>query len=116
MVTFANAINRPSLEKIVYSKTLERVDWNARLVREIVPDEVRALKAQGNGTISIAGGKIGVAFTRLGLVDELELLVHPVVLDGGKRLFEGIGKRFDLKLMSTKTFQSGVVVMRYAVA
>src|SRR5713226_139633 len=109
MIDFANAINDERLEKIVFSKTLDRVDWNARLVRDIVPEEIIKMKKQPGKDLVISGASLGSRFAQLGLIDEYELLVHPVVLGSGKPMFKGIQQRIDLKLAKTQTFQSGVV-------
>ena len=114
MIGFANAINRESLSKFVFSKTLDRVDWNARLLRDIVPEEIAKMKMQPGQNIEIAGASVGSALAGLGLVDEYELLVHPVVLGSGKPMFKRIQHPLNLKLLKTQTFRSGVVVLRYA--
>jgi dihydrofolate reductase len=104
------------MPKIVYSRTLERADWNTEIVRDVVPAEVRDLKAQPGGDLALGGADLAAAFLRLGLVDELRIYVHPVVLGRGKPLFAESDARMDLELVQTRTFGNGVVLLRYAVA
>ncbi len=98
--------------KVVYSKTLDRVGDNATLVREVVPEEVRALAAQADGDLALGGARLAAAFQEHGLVDEYGIYVHPVVLGRGRRLFEP-GQELDLRLVQTRTFGNGVVLLRY---
>jgi dihydrofolate reductase len=116
MIDFANAINRSGLGKFVFSKTLDRADWSARLLRDIVPEEIVKMKEQPGQNIEIAGASIGSALAGMGLIDEYELLVHPVVLGSGKPMFKDIRQQLNLKLLETQTFRSGVVVLRYQAA
>ncbi|GCE49963.1 dihydrofolate reductase [Thermosporothrix hazakensis] len=104
-----------ALEKIVFSRTLEKAEWNnSRLVREVNADEIRQLK-QGPGRNIIVYGSISLiqALTELGLIDEYQILVHPVVLGGGKPLFPESKNRVKLQLVETKTHPSGVVLLTY---
>jgi dihydrofolate reductase len=116
VIDYANAINRAELKKIVYSKTLDKVGWNAQLVRELIPGDIAAMKAQPGKDIIVAGPTLGSTLAQWGLVDVFELLVHPVVLGSGKRMFQDIQRRLDLKLAKSWTFQSGVVVLNYRAA
>jgi len=116
VIDYANAINREELKKIVYSRTLDKVDWKARLVRELIPADIAAMKAQPGQDIIVAGPSLGSQLAQWGLVDVYELLVHPVVLGSGKRMFTDVQRRLDLKLARTWTFKSGVVVLNYEVA
>jgi dihydrofolate reductase len=100
--------------KVVYSRTLDAVGPNATLVRDVVPDEVRELKAQATGDLSLGGATIVAAFQRHGLVDEYWLYVHPVVIGEGRPLFPR-GAHIDLQLLETSAFGNGVVRLRYAV-
>lgn len=100
--------------KIVYSRTLERADWNTTVVREVVPEEVRALQAQPGGDLFLGGADLATAFLRHGLVDELRLYVHPVVLGRGRPLFPPAEPALDLRLTESRTFGNGVVLLRYA--
>jgi dihydrofolate reductase len=100
------------MPKVVYSRTLDRVDWNARLVREVVPEEVAALKAEPGGDLALGGADLAAAFLEHGLVDEWRVYVHPVVIGQGKPLFPP-GARLDLRLIGTRTFGNGVVLLHY---
>jgi len=99
--------------KIVFSTTLEQVEWNSRLVREDIAEEVRRLKEQPGKDMSVAGAGIALTFMQLDLIDEYELYVHPVILGGGKPMFGPLEDRIDLQLVETHTFGSGVVLLRY---
>ena len=104
-----------SLPKFVFSKTLEKVDWkNSTLVKGNIADEVAVLKQKPGKDIVIYGsGSIISALAQEGLIDDYLLFVNPVVLGDGKPLFNGIMNRLDLKLLGTRTFQCGVVLLRY---
>jgi len=109
---FAKKIN--AMPKVVFSRTLQKVDWNnARLSNGDMVEEVLKLK-QGNGkSLSIGGISAIQTFMKLKMVDEFWLLVHPVIVGRGRRLFDGVDEKLDLKLVDTKTFRSGVVVLHY---
>lgn len=104
-----------AMPKVVYSRTLQDADWSTTVVRDVVPDEVRALKAQPGGDLVLGGADLTVSFAERGLVDEYRLYVHPVVLGAGKPLFRPSSSRVPLQLLETRTFSSGVVLLRYAV-
>lgn len=104
--------------KIVFSKTLENALWgkwnNARVVKDNIAEEIQKLKQQPGKDMAIIGSaSIVQTFTNLGLIDEYRLLVHPVILGSGKPLFKNIKDRVNLKLVKTKTFKNGVVVLYY---
>ena len=99
--------------KIVYSRTLERADWNTRIVREVVAEEVEALKAEPGGDLVIGGAGIAAEFLRRSLVDEFNIYVHPAVVGAGTPLFPPSGPKIDLALDGTRTFGNGVVLLRY---
>jgi dihydrofolate reductase len=101
------------MPKIVYSRTLEHADWNTTIVREVVPEEVRALKAEPGGDLALGGADLAAEFLRHDLIDELRLYVHPVVIGRGKRLFPELDMRIPVRLEETRTFDSGVVLLRY---
>lgn len=107
-----------TLPKVVFSKTLKQVDWeNTRLVNGDVGDEVRELKRQSGEDIVIFGsGSIVQTLANLGLIDEYRLLVNPVVLRRGKRLFESVEADIELELVDSKTFSNGVVLLDYRTA
>ena len=99
--------------KIVYSRTLERAGWNTTVVRDVVPEEVLALKAQPGGDLGLGGADLAAAFMRHDLIDEYRLYVHPVVIGRGKPLFPASDSRIDLRLAETRAFGNGVVLLRY---
>jgi dihydrofolate reductase len=100
--------------KVVYSRTLDRVEGDATLVREVVPEEVRALAAT-HGDLLVGGAHLAASFLDHGLVDEFLMSVHPVAIGAGTPLFPP-GRRVDLRLLGTRTFGNGVVLLRYACA
>lgn len=112
-IEMAHKIN--NITKIVFSKTLQKVEWrNSRLIKEINPEEIRKMKQQqGKDLLIVGSADIVQQFTNLGLIDEYHLLVHPVVLGSGKPLFKDIRDRVNLKFLKTKTFSSGVVLLQY---
>ncbi|WP_327289344.1 dihydrofolate reductase family protein [Streptomyces sp. NBC_01198] len=102
------------MPKIVYSRTLERADWNSTIVREVVPAEVEALKAGSGGDLALGGADLAAVFAEHDLIDEYLIYVHPVLLGAGKRLFPGAADRAKLRLIETRPFGNGVVLLRYA--
>lgn len=109
---FARVID--NISKIVYSRTLEGVDWkNTELKREIVKEEILALKQRDGKNILAGSPSLIVAFTRLGLIDEYQLGVHPTIVGSGLPLFKNITDRVDLKLLKTKTFGCGAIILYY---
>jgi len=109
------ARNIDDIEKIVFSKTLDKVEWrNSRLFSEINVEEVEKLKQQsGRDMVIFGSGTIVQAMTNLGLIDEYRLMVNPVVLGKGKQLFKDIKDKLDLKLLETRTFGNGNVLLYY---
>ncbi len=101
--------------KVVFSKTLERVEWNSRLAREVVAGEVAELKRE-YGDLEVGGPTLAATCARLGLIDEYGLYVNPVVLGSGTPFFPTLDRRIDLRLVETRTFGSGVVFVRYGCA
>ena len=101
--------------KLVFSRTLKRVDWqNSRLATGSVADEVTRLqRVPGDGLLWVGGSDLAVSFLEEGLMDELRIIVTPVLLGAGKTLFDAIKKRYPLKLLSAKSFESGNVVLTY---
>jgi dihydrofolate reductase len=102
-----------SIPKIVFSTTLRQVGENARLVSENVADEVRALKAQSGKDIAVSGAGLAASLMQLDLIDEYRPLIHPVVLGGGKPMFPALNKMVNLRLIETRRFGNGVVLLRY---
>ncbi len=101
------------MPKIVYSKTLQRAEWNTTIVRDVVPEEVARLKAQPGGNLSLGGADLASAFMRYDLIDEYRIYVHPVLIGKGKPLFPPSGPRIPLRLEETNTFGNGVLLLRY---
>ncbi|MGW0929507.1 dihydrofolate reductase family protein [Streptomyces sp. NPDC002644] len=100
--------------KVVYSRTLDEVGPNATLVREVVPEEVRALKEQPGGPLFVGGAVLAESFLRHGLIDEFHLYVHPVLLGRGHRLFPELDSlRTGLTLVDSRTFSNGVVLLHH---
>ena len=111
MEPFARTID--AAKKYVVSSTLERVDWNAELVRGDLGTAVQRLKQEGRKGLLVGGVKLPQALAELGLIDEYEIVVHPRLAGHGPTLFAGLSKHIDLKLVSRLEFGSGAVAMRY---
>ena len=111
MEPFARTID--GAKKYVVSSTLDRVDWNAELVRGDVGRAVRQLKQESGRGLFVGGVKLPLALAELGLIDEYEFVVQPRLAGHGPTLFAGLSKRIDLKLVSRLEFGSGAVAMRY---
>jgi dihydrofolate reductase len=112
MEPFAQAID--AAKKYVVSSTLDRVDWNAELVRGDLGKAVRQLKREPGKGLFTGGVKLPLALAELGLIDEIEFVVQPRLVGHGPTLFAGLSKPLDLKLVSRLEFGSGAVAMRYA--
>jgi dihydrofolate reductase len=108
---FARTID--AAKKYVVSSTLDRVDWNAELVRGDLGQAVQQLKQESGKGLGTGGVKLPLALAELGLIDEYEFVVHPRLAGHGPTLFAGLSKRVDLKLVSRLEFDSGAVAMRY---
>ena len=103
-----------NISKIVFSNTLKNVDWkNTELKKEIIKEEGLELKEQAGKDIGVGSPGLIVAFTQLGLIDEYQLGVQPTVLGSGLPLFKNISDRVNLKLLKTKTFSCGAVMLYY---
>ena len=103
-----------NISKIVYSHTLQDVDWkNSRLEKEVIKEEVLQLKQQAGKNILAGSRSLIVALAQLDLIDEYQLLVHPIILGNGLPLFKNIKDRIDLNLLKTKTFDCGAVIHYY---
>jgi dihydrofolate reductase len=111
MEPFARTIG--AAKKYVVSSTLERVDWNAELVRGDLATAVQELKRKDGKGLYVGGVKLPLALTELGLIDEYEFVVHPRLVGHGPTLFAGLSKHVDLKFVSRVEFGSGAVAMRY---
>jgi len=106
-----------ALPKVVFSRSLERADWsNTRIVRGDPVSEVRRLRqASGNGDLSLFGSsELAGTLLKGGAIDEVRLLLCPVVLGGGRSLLDGMEGRLNLRLKGRKELGSGVVILSYA--
>jgi dihydrofolate reductase len=111
MDPFARTID--AAKKYVVSSTLDRVDWNAELVRGELGKAVQQLKQEPGKGLFVGGVKLPLALAELGLIDEYEFVVHPRLAGHGPTLFAGLSKSVALKLVSRLEFGSGAVAMRY---
>ena len=111
MEAFAQTIN--AAKKYVVSDTLDRVDWNAELVRGDLGQVVQQLKQEPGQGLFVGGVQLPLALTDLGLIDEYEFVVHPRLAGHGPTLFAGLSKQVDLNLVSRLEFGSGAVAMLY---
>ena len=111
MEPFARAID--AARKYVVSSTLDRVEWNAELVRGDLAEAVLQLKRESGKGLFVGGVQLPLALAELGLIDEYEFVVHPTLAGHGPTLFAGLSKRIDLKLVDRLAFGSGAVAMRY---
>ncbi len=111
MEPFAKTID--AAKKYVVSSTLDRVDWNAELVRGDLGTAVQRLKRESGNGLFVGGVKLPLALAELGLIDEYEFVVHPRLAGHGPTLFAGLSRHLDLKLVSQLEFASGAVAMRY---
>jgi len=109
----AKGMNRA--DKIVFSRTLKKVEWqNTRLERANLEKEIRSMKRQAGKDMTLLGsGTIVAQCAELGLIDEYQIMVDPIVIGDGTTLFENVRHKLDLKLTSTRTFKSGVVLLVY---
>jgi dihydrofolate reductase len=107
------ALTIDAAKKYVVSRTLDRVDWNAELVRGDLAKAVQQLKQESGKGLFVGGVKLPQALTELGLIDEYEFVVHPRLAGHGPSLFAGLSKHVDLRLVSRLEFGSGAMAMRY---
>jgi dihydrofolate reductase len=110
-VPFAEAMDQA--RKYVVSSTLGDVDWNAELVQGDLGEAVRRLKEEPGEGLWVGGVTLPLALADLGLIDEYEFLVQPVVAGHGPRLLDGLRERIRLELVDRREFRSGSVVLRY---
>ncbi len=111
MEPFARTID--AAKKYVVSSTLDRVDWNAELVRGDLGKAVQQLKQASGKGLFVGGVTLPLALAELGLIDVYEFVVQPRLAGHGPTLFAGLSKPIDLKLVSRLEFSSGAVAMRY---
>jgi len=103
------------LQKIVFSKTLDKVVWeNTRLIKANAPEEIAKLKEQpGKDLIIFGSSDLAVTLIPYGSIDEYRIIVNPIVLGNGKPVFKGIKDKLKLRLIKTETFRSGNVLLFY---
>lgn len=112
---FARAID--GVPKIIFSHTLTHLDWDtARLAKRSLKEEVLTLKRQSGKDVFICSPSLIVALTQLDLIDEYQLCVHPVIAGKGLPLFKNIHEKVNLKLLKSKTFDFGAMVLFYGKA
>ena len=111
----AVAAQMNSIPKIVISHTLDKAEWNnTRLIKDKVAEEMTKLKQQSGKDLAIFGSaNLTAALIGMGLVDEFRIMVNPVILGEGLRLFNGVSQSLKLKLINTRTFNSGNVLLYY---
>lgn len=111
MDPFARTIN--AAKKYVVTSTLDRVDWNAEILRGDLEKAVQQLKQRPGRGLFVGGVKLPMALAELDLIDEYEFVVHPRIMGHGPTLFAGLAKYVDLKLIDRLELGSGAVAMRY---
>ena len=111
MQPFARTID--AAKKYVVSSTLDRVDWNAELVRGDLGKAVQQLKRESGKGLFVGGVQLPLALAELGLIDEYEFVVHPRIAGHGPALFAGLSEHVELTLVSRLEFGSGAIAMRY---
>ena len=111
MIPFAGTID--GAKKYVVSGTLDRVDWNAELVQGDLGKAVQQLKREPGRGLFVGGVTLPLALAHLGLIDEYEFVVQPIVAGHGPTLFAGLSERLELKLVGRQEFRSGAVALRY---
>src|SRR5208337_4405226 len=104
-----------SLQKVVFSRTLDKASWkNTKLVKGNLVEQVRKMKAEpGEGLAILGSGSIVSQLALEGLIDEYQIVLNPVVLGKGRTMFDGIKEKLNLKLIKTRTFGNGSVVLWY---
>jgi dihydrofolate reductase len=112
-LVIADKINE--MDKIVFSKTLNKVEWKGtRLEKELIPERIAKLKQQaGKDIVMYGSGSLVPVITQHGLIDEYRFFVAPVILGNGRSIFKGLNYKLTLKLLEAKTFSSGNVLLRY---
>jgi dihydrofolate reductase len=111
MLPFARAID--GAKKYVVSSTLDRVDWNAELVQGDLEKAVQQLKREPGSGLYVGGVTLPLALADLGLIDEYEFVVQPILAGHGPTLFAGLSERLELRLVGRREFRSGAVALRY---
>jgi dihydrofolate reductase len=101
------------MPKVVFSSTIDKVDWNTRLVTGDAVAEITRLKAEDGGPMDIVGATLAAAAMRAGLIDEYVLVTHPVLVGGGTPYFTALDSWVNLTLVETRTFPGGLLLTRY---
>lgn len=104
-----------AFSKIVFSRTLDKADWkNTRLIKTGIAEEMTRLKKQpGKDLVILGSSDLAVSFLEMGLLDEIRMIVNPVLLGEGKPMFKGLKEKITLKLLDTRTFANGNVMLVY---
>lgn len=102
-----------NMPKVVFSRTLQHADWHTTIVRDVVVDDILALKAQDGGDLALGGATLAAEFLRYDLVDEFRVYVHPILVGRGQRLFAESDVMTALRLIETRRFGNGVVLLHY---
>lgn len=110
-IPFAEVIDRA--DKYVVSSTLDAVDWNAQLLQGELRQAVEELKAQPGGSLFVGGVTLPSALADMGLIDEYEFLVQPILAGHGPTLLAGLRERIELELVDRREFRSGAIAVRY---
>ena len=113
-VVLEYARNWKTKKKFVFSRTLTEAGWGFQVVKGDIAETVARMKAQPGMDMSVGGPDLASAFLRLGLIDEIGLYIHPVIVGGGKPMFPELRDRIGLKLVETRTFGKGVVLLKYS--
>lgn len=111
--SLADGMNRA--EKVVFSRTLVKADWNnTRVVKDDMVEEIKMLKQiRGKDMAILGSGSIVNQLAEEGLIDEYQIMIHPIVLGGGTPILNGIKRKLNLKLVSSRVFKSGKVLLCY---
>ncbi|TMR99080.1 dihydrofolate reductase family protein [Nonomuraea basaltis] len=104
-----------AMPKYVFSKTLDKVEWNSTLVTGDLKEEVLKIKRQEGGDLDVGGATLAGSLLRLGLIDEFQIFIHPLVLGAGKPFFPPLDSAIRTRLLETRAFASGIVYLRYEV-
>lgn len=104
-----------SMPKVVFSRSLDRASWNnTKLVKNGIAEEVRRMKQEtGPDMVIMGSGTIVSQLAQDGLIDEFQVVVHPIVLGRGRSMFDGVNRKLSLKRTKTRTFENGCVVLWY---
>ncbi|MEU1590070.1 dihydrofolate reductase family protein [Micromonospora sp. NPDC005710] len=101
------------MPKFVYSRTLDKADWNATILREVDVEQVRGLTAEPGGDLALGGADLAATFARHDLIDEYRIYVHPVLVGRGRRLFPAADTPTGLRLVESRVFGNGVVLLHH---